>query len=327
MTVRPAINRFPKPSLFSSLSASGTNFRNALAVVCLLALLAYAGSALADSPPKAPQRIISMSPSITEFLFELGVGDRVVGVTNFCKYPPEACTRTKIGSLLHPSLERWITLNPDLVIHQATSHTLRNNALNLGIRTLGVEMQTLQQIYESVRKMGEVLQIEDRAEGLVHRLQSGIDGYRGKLKGHAPKPALLILGDSNEPGRSLYAVGPSSFLGELFALAGAENIVTDTIAPYPKINKEYIIQQSPQVIIEAGPAMNMTAKEKAARLKEWGRFSTIRAVSDNNIHFIGADYILIPGPRLLKILDDFARALHPELFGQLPKSTSQGEQG
>lgn len=327
MTARPANNRFPKPSLYPSLITIGNSFRSVCAALCLLALLVFANPSWGEDSNKAPQRIISMSPSITEFLFELGVGDRVVGVTNFCKHPPEACTRTKIGSLLHPSVERWITLSPDLVIHQATSHTLKNNALNLHIRTLAVEMQTLDQIFESVRKMGKALQIEERAEQWINRVQSGIDAYRQKLKGHAPKSALLILGDSNEPGRSLYAVGPSSFMGELFALAGAKNIVTDTIAPYPKINKEYIIQQSPQVIIEAGPAMNMNAEEKAARLKEWRRFSTIRAVSENNIHFIGADYILIPGPRLLSILDDFARALHPEVFGPPRESATQGGQG
>ncbi|CCQ91294.1 putative Vitamin B12 import system, periplasmic binding protein BtuF [Nitrospina gracilis 3/211] len=327
MTARPAINRFPKPSLYSKPATFGSYFRSVCAALCLLALLAVPLSSWAVEPGNAPQRIISMSPSITEFLFELGVGDRVVGVTNFCKYPPEACARTKIGSLLHPSIERWITLNPDLVIHQATSHTLKNNAVNLHIRTLAVEMQTLEQIYESLHKMGKALHIEDRAKELIHRLKSGIDAYRQKLKGHAPKSTLLILGDSNEPGRSLYAVGPSSFLGELLELAGGKNIVTDTIAPYPKINKEYIIQQSPQVIIEAGPAMNMTAEEKAARLKEWRRFSTIRAVSENNIHFISADYILIPGPRLLSILDDFARALHPEVFGPSNETSSTGGQG
>ncbi|WP_282011472.1 ABC transporter substrate-binding protein [Nitrospina watsonii] len=324
MTVRPAKNFFPHPHLYSNFRLHGTLRSLALAVLCLFAWLTATAPAFAADTSKAPQRIISMSPSITEFLFELGVGDRVVGVTSFCVHPQEACRLPKIGSLLHPSLERWITLNPDLVIHQATSHTLKDNALNLGIQTLAVEMQSLASIYESVRKMGKVLHCEDAAERLITRLQSGIDHYRQKLKNHPRKSVLLILGDTDAPGRSLYAVSRIAFLGELLELAGGANIVADTVAPYPKINKEYIIDQSPQVIIEAGPASNMSAGEKSARLREWGRFSTIRAVSTGNVHFIGADYILIPGPRLLNILDDFARVLHPDLFSAPSDSPGKG---
>jgi len=295
------------------------------ALLCLgLLWFAIPATSAASPESNAPQRIISMSPSITEFLFEMGVGDRVVGVTNFCVYPEEACKLPKIGGLLNPSVETWITLKPDLVIHQETSHRLKANAENLGIPTLSVDMENLDRIYDSVMKMGRALDCEDAARKVVARLKAGINRYKQKLAGREKKTALLLLGDTAARDRDLYAVSHIAFLGELLELAGGRNIIRDTAAPYPKINKEYIIEQSPQVIIEAGPAAKMTEEEKTRRLEEWRRFPTVRAVAEGNIHFIGADYILIPGPRLLNILDHFARALHPDLFGNTPQTAHNG---
>lgn len=264
--------------------------------------------------PQYPQRIISMSPSITETLFALGVGDRVVGVTDFCSYPEEACTRAKIGGLLNPSVEAWIVLKPDLIIHQDDSHKLRINARNLGIPTLAVSMTRIRNIFSTIRTFGEVLGCEPDARALIQKLQNGIQRQQARLQGVPRKTALLLLSDGSNPGSSLYAVGRSTFLGELLELAGGENILTDSKINYPKISKEYILRHSPEVIIEAGPDANLSPEEKEKKLKLWRRFPTLTAVKNKTIYFVGVDYILIPGPRFLKILDHFAQALHPELF-------------
>ncbi len=264
--------------------------------------------------PQYPQRIISMSPSITETLFALGVGNRVVGVTDFCSYPKEACALPKIGGLLNPSVETWITLKPDLIIYQEDSHKLRINAKNLSIRTLAVSMTRLQNILETIKTFGEVLGCETDAQALIEQLQSGIQRQQVRLRNVPKKTALLILGDGSNPGGALYAVGRSTFLGELLELAGGENILTDPDTNYPKISKEFILRHSPEVIIEAGPDANMSASEKEKKLKQWQRFPTLTAVKNKTIYFVGADYILIPGPRFLNILDHFARVIHPEAF-------------
>lgn len=303
---------------------AGRLLRRLRVIFCALVWLALLFPVYAVAGPNVPQRIISMSPSITEFLFELGAGDRVVGVTNFCVYPKEACTRPKIGGLLNPSVETWITLQPDLIIHQATSHKLREHARNLNIPTLSVDMENLDSIFDSVLKMGTVLDCEEAARRVVSRLKAGIAHYQKILAGHKKKSVLLLLGGAASADRDLYAVSRAAFLGELLELAGGRNIVRDTTPPYPKINKEYILEQSPEVIIEVGPAPGMSPEEKSQRIEEWQRFPTIRAVAEGNIHFIGADHILIPGPRLLKTLDDFARVLHPELFGNKPQTARNG---
>lgn len=264
--------------------------------------------------PHYPQRIISMSPSITETLFALGVGDRVVGVTDFCIYPKEACALPKIGGLLNPSVETWIRLKPDLIIHQDDSHKLHINAKNLGIQTLAISMTRLQNIMETIKTFGKVLGCETDAHALVQKLQTGIEHHRSRLKDVPKKSTLLLLGEGSDPGGALYAVGKSTFLGELLELAGGENILTDPTINYPKISKEFILRHSPEIIIEAGPDADVPAEEKEKKLKQWQRFPTLTAVKNKTIYFVGADYILIPGPRFLNILDHFARVIHPQAF-------------
>jgi iron complex transport system substrate-binding protein len=242
------------------------------------------------------------------------VGNRVVGVTDFCSYPKEACTRAKIGGLLNPSVEAWIRLKPDLIIHQDDSHKLRINAQNLGIRTLAVSMNRLLNIFETIKIFGEVLGCESEAQALLQKLQSEVQRHQSRLKDVPKKTTLLLLGDGSDSGGALYAVGRGTFLGELLELAGGENILTDPTLNYPKVSKEYILRHSPEVIIEAGPDANLSPDEKKKKLKQWQRFPTLTAVKNETIYFIGADYILIPGPRFLNILDHFARAIHPDAF-------------
>lgn len=286
-------------------------FRNLWSVLLFCGLLASANDVWA---PSYPQRIISTSPSITEILFELGLGDRVVGVTNFCSFPEEACKLPRIGGLLNPNVEIWITLKSDLIIHQDDSHKLKANADNLRIRTLAVSLKSLEHIYAAIKIIGATMGVPVNADRLIQKLQSGINSFKTRLAGVKKKSVLLLLGDVDEPGRELYAVSKTTFLGELLRLAGGENIMTDTLAQYPIISKEFVIRQSPEVIIEAGPKSNLTSEQKKRRMKEWSRYPTLRAVKTKNIKFIGASYILIPGPRLLKIVDHFARAIHPEIF-------------
>lgn len=264
--------------------------------------------------PEYPQRIISMSPSITETLFALGVGNRVVGVTDFCSYPKKACALPKIGGLLNPSVEAWIQLKPDLIIHQDDSHRLRINAQNLGIQTLAISMANIENIFKSIQKLGKELGCVPEATALIQKLQSGIQNQKIRLQRVPKKSVLLLLGEGSDPGGALYAVGRSTFLGELLELAGGENVLTDPTISYPKISKEFILRHSPEVIIEAGPDANLSAAEKEIKLKQWQRFSTLTAVKNESIYFVGADYILIPGPRFLNILDHFARVIHPEVF-------------
>ncbi|MBT5029080.1 MAG: ABC transporter substrate-binding protein [Nitrospina sp.] len=271
---------------------------------------------------QSAKRIISTSPSITETLFELGLKDRVIAVTDFCKYPKEACQLRSIGGMLNPSMETVVSLNPDLIIHPSGNQRMASNSKSLGIQTLEVDMGNLEEIFGSIKKLGKALSCQESAEKLLLKLNKGIAFFQERMKGLPKKEVLLLLGDSSDPSRDLYAAGPGTFLNELLSLSGGNNIVRDSPARYPKLSKEYIIEKSPEIIIEAGPKSNLSQDEIDLRIQEWRRFPTIKAVKNQRIHFIGADYILIPGPRLLKIIEHFSKAIHPELFESKTKKTS-----
>ena len=260
------------------------------------------------------QRVISTSPAITEILFALGAGNRVIGVTDFCSYPKQACRLPSIGGPLNPSTETWIALKPDLIIIQEDSKVIQKNAKILGIPTLTVSVNNLKNILTSIQTMADALQMPQAGHQLAVKIKSKIEGYRTHLKKIKPRQVLMLLSDTNDPSRDLYAVGRGTFLNELLTIAGGNNVLPDTMAKYPKVSKEYIIAKSPEIIIEVGPKSNLSKEETLARKKTWGKFSTLRAVKNDRIYFIGADYILIPGPRLLNILNDFTRTIHPELF-------------
>ena len=263
---------------------------------------------------KPTNRIVSASPSITETLFELGLKDSVIAVTDFCKYPQEACKLPSIGGAINPNIEVLVSLQPDLVLHLSHSAKLARNTKSLDIPSFGINMDTLADILNSIKILGKTLGVEKNAEQLIKKLTEGINSYKEKLKGIAPKKALLLLGDSSDPGRDLYATGHGTFLHELLEISGGKNILPATMARYPRITKEYIIEKSPEVIIEAGPKSRLTPPQIKERIKGWERFPSIRAVQKGQIHYIGADYILIPGPRLLNIIEQFSRAIHPDIF-------------
>lgn len=303
------INMTPVKFLFKRHYSTRKVFRLFLVALCLWA-------SVLPNAHAAPQRIISSSPSITEILFAIGAGNKVIAVTDYCKFPEEACHLPSTGGLLNPSVEKWLSLKPDLIIHQIGSKVIQQHAKNLGIPSLAVPMSSLENIFDTIRIIADSLEIPEAGQHLVEKLKTKIDDTRSRLKGQKPSQVLMLLSDTNDPGRDLYAVGKGTFLDELLTIAGGSNVLPDTMARYPKISKEYIISQSPEVILEVGPKSNLSDKETLVRKKSWRKFSTLRAVKDDRIYFIGADYIIIPGPRLLNILDDFSRTLHPDLFNE-----------
>jgi ABC-type Fe3+-hydroxamate transport system substrate-binding protein len=284
--------------------------------VLFLFLILFTGSAQLYAAPalSPPQRIVSLSPGITEILFALGLGDRVVGVTDFCNFPKEAKQLPKIGGLLNPNYETLIILKPDLIIHQPNSHKIETFVEKLGIQSLPISMLSLDQIFDSVKSIGVATGSEEAADKLVQKMRAKIDFHRSRLSQVPRKSVLLLLGINNDSMRDIYGVGPNTYLGELLNLAGGKNILAESRSQYPKVSKEFIIHESPEIIIEAGPTRILTEKASIQRKQGWQQFPTITAVKNGDIHFIGTDYILIPGPRLVNIIDDLVKAIHPEVF-------------
>ena len=262
----------------------------------------------------SPQRIISTSPAITEIIFALDAGDKVVGVTDYCNYPKNACRLPSIGGPLNPNTEKWLALKPDLIILQDDSVVLNKHAKVFKIPTLEVSVNNLENILRSIQVIADAMQTPKAGKQLVDKIIIQIDNYRTSIGKTKARHVLMLLSDTNDPSRDLYAVGRNTFLNELLSIAGGENILPETMATYPKISKEFIIAKSPEIIIEIGPTANLSNEGILNRKKAWTIYPTIRAVKNDRLYFVGADYILIPGPRLVKILDILTRNIHPKLF-------------
>jgi len=279
-------------------------------VVRLAILLAIVAGCSAE-----PRRIISTAPSITEMLFALGLGDRVVGVTTFCRYPPEAVTKPKIGSYLRPDVEAILALRPDLVIVEKSMFRRALASPQLKLPLLEVDDATIEGVFDSIRAIGRAAGVDERSSQLVARIRSELDGLRRAGSGRAPPTVLFIVGRT--PGRieDLIAAGRGSYISELIALAGGKNILDDAAAPYSKIGIEQILARNPDVILDMGDMASAGDHPDLPRqdvLRLWQRFKNLKAVQQGRVYSVNSDVFMIPGPRLAEAARRIAKLLFPE---------------
>lgn len=258
-----------------------------------------------------PRRIVSTSPSITEILFALGAGEPVVGISNYCHFPPEAATRPRIGSYLRPNAEAIVRLQPDLVIIQRLPNSVSSNLRQLGINVLEVDNGDLARNIETIRQIGVAAGVKAAADNLVRRIQADLESVR---RSHAAKPkrsVLFIVGRT--PGRleGIVAVGSKSYLNELIEVAGGKNVLAEGAAPYPKIALETVVRLRPDVIIDMGE-MADTTNVTEERKKSVERLWTSRPEITGRVYAVASDIYVVPGPRMVDAAREIGRMLHPE---------------
>jgi iron complex transport system substrate-binding protein len=254
-----------------------------------------------------------MAPSITEVVFAMGLGDRVVGVSDFCDYPPEARKKPKIGGLVNPNMEAIVSLDPDLVIalpnvtHESLFRTLRH----LGIRVLELPNDTLGDLFGTIRAIGKATSSEAAAEEMVRRLETKFDEVHRKVALAPRRRVMFVVGI--EP---LFVAGSGTFIDELITIAGGENIAGDSISKYPQIGIESVIARAPDVILYTSLNFELTPEQEAEAKKLWSVYPSLPAVREGRIRGLEADYVTLAGPRLEMGVEQIARAIHPEAFEQ-----------
>jgi len=265
--------------------------------------------------PQTPQRIICAAPSVTEFVFALGLGHKVIGVSDFSTYPPEAREKSRVGGLINPNREKIIALQPDMVILQGHSDSIAQLCQEHDIQFLSVAINSVGDIWEAIRLIGEELAVNDKADRLVKRIQSELRSMQ-ELTHHRPlHRVFLTLGHTPGDLTGLMTAGPKTFIHELVSMAGGENVFDDAVGMYPQISKESLIKRQPEVIIEAIPGG--TAEEKLQLLKDdWSQLPMLPAVKTGRVHFLTEDFLLIPGTRVAQTVRRFAQIIHPEVFGE-----------
>jgi iron complex transport system substrate-binding protein len=263
----------------------------------------------------APRRIVSLAPSLTETLFALGLGDRVVGVTRYCTHPANVLGLPKVGGHLDPNFEAIVLLEPDLVVVIPSSHENRLRLESLGIRVLEIDQHDVGAVLESVSAVAEACGVADRGTALREELERGLARVKAIVAG-APRPrAVVVVGHQIGGGavRSVWAAGRDTFYDGVLRIAGGVNAVEGGIARYPELSREGLSALDPDVVLDVIAGVEDRNLDLETVRDGWMRLTELRAVRDHRISVLEGDHMVVPGPRLPEMVEAVAQALHPEL--------------
>ena len=260
-------------------------------------------------------RIVSLSPSTTETLFALGVGDRVVGVTRFCSYPPAAQQIARVGGYLDPNYEAVAALEPDLVIVLPEYEKVVHYLEELGLRYLVVHNRTLSEITGTLGEIGSACGAEKRAGELVGQIEARKDEI-ARATAQLDRPGVIVsIGRSMGSGtlKEVYLAGKNTFYDELVALAGGRNLYGNGKVSYPLVSAEGLLHLNPEVVLDLVADLAESGFSEEMILRDWDSAGQIDAVRNKRVCVLSGDYVAIPGPRIILLLEDMARAIHPEV--------------
>ncbi|HVR88810.1 MAG TPA: helical backbone metal receptor [Candidatus Limnocylindria bacterium] len=254
---------------------------------------------------KRPERIVSIGPSNTEFLFALGAGERVVGDDDFSDEPAAAKTKTHVGGV-KVNLEQVVALRPDLVVTVKFSDGTLEALTRTGATVLVVDPQGLTDVARTATLLGQAVGAD--GSKLAKDIQQRIDEVKAKT-GPAAKPKVFHEIDASDPAK-LYSVGPGSFIDDLINVAGGANILAAAKTAYPTVSGEEIIRADPEIIVLADAAYGTTVESVTAR-PGW---AVISAVKNKKVFPVAGSLFSRPGPRVGDAALAYAKLLHPDLF-------------
>jgi len=285
-----AVSVTPSPSVTASpFPASLTDFQNRAVTV-----------------PARPERLVSIGPSITAFLFALGAGPRVVGVDDFSDEPAEAATREHVGGI-KVNFEKVVSLKPDLVFSVKFSDGTIEKLQSASLNVLVVDPQSVSDVAKTAALLGKAVGAD--GEGLARSIQQRVDAVKAKTAGVATRPRVYHEIDASDPAK-IFTVGPGSYINDLIDIAGGVNIAARAASAYPQLSAEEILRSDPEVIVLAASDYSAKPSQVAAR-QGW---SVIAAVKSGRILTIEPNLINRPGPRVGEAAEMYARLIHPELF-------------
>lgn len=258
-------------------------------LVVLFAWIFLAGPVMAQTPA----RIISLAPSQTEILYDLGLGDRVVAVSRYCDYPAEARAKPKIGGMSNPSLEAIVAMKPDMVVltKDGNPRDIERKLRNLNIRTHVFRAKRLKELPDEIRSMGAALGVADSADRSAGRIESVVRRYAQraqKTAGQTPQKVLLVV--QPDP---LVAAGPGTVMDDVLTLLGLQNIAANAKTQYPRYSLEDVILQSPDIII-IGKGHDVVMTRSRRLLKKLNR---VEAVRQGRVYYINSPLFRL-GPRI-----------------------------
>jgi iron complex transport system substrate-binding protein len=258
------------------------------------------------SLPATVDRVVSLAPNLTEIMFAVGAGDRLVGRTSYCDYPAEAKAITEVGDTLHPSLERIIALKPQVVLVSTASQleVFTNQLQGQNIAVYVTDPHDLEGVFRSIAQIGEIVGKKDQANLVVQRLRERTSAVEQAVK--QKQPVRVFYQVSGEP---LYTAGHDSFVTDLMRRAGGASVTADVPGAWPKYSNESALAARPDaIILPTGGSMGAANASVAEALRQ------SPAAQHGRVYKINDDHLARPGPRSVEGLEEMAHALHPDAF-------------
>jgi iron complex transport system substrate-binding protein len=265
---------------------------------------------------QTPRRIISLVPATTEMLFAMGAGDRIAGVSDYDRFPPEVSKFPKVGGLIDPNVERVISLRPDLVIVYDTQTDLKQQLDRARIPIFRYVHRGLPDITETLRALGERVGSKAEAEAAAARMDSQLAAVRARVAGRPRPTTLLVFGRDAGALRHIDASGGYGFLHDVLELAGGTDVLGDLKQQSVDVSTEMILRRAPEVIIELHYGESLKSERMDDERKVWNALPSVPAVKNNRVHLLRGDEFVVPGPRIVTAAERFAQALHPESFAR-----------
>lgn len=258
-----------------------------------------------------PERIVSLSPSNTEILFALGLGDKVVGVTDWCDYPSEALDKEKVGSYDTPNIEKIVALTPDLIlVAYGTTMDVINSLIGLGLTVFGIETTDLDDVLNDIRTVGEITDKEVEAQALTSEMENRIQAVTNQTEELEQRPKVFYLLWGSESG-PLWTAGQGTFIHELIEKGGGVSICQN-ITGYTTISIEEVIARDPEIIISSVLSYNWA-------INSTGPLASTNASQTDRIFSCDDNLVQRPGPRIVEGLEWFAHFIQPDIFPEEPE--------
>jgi iron complex transport system substrate-binding protein len=252
------------------------------------------------SLPNKIERAISLAPNLTETVFAIDAGDKIVGVTTYCNFPEQAKSIQKIGDTMKPNIENIIALKPQVVLVSTASQieAFTKTLEQQQIAVFVTNPNSLESIYKTIKQLGEIFGKDEKAKTLVESLQKRVAEVEAKTK-QAKKLKTFVQIDKN----SIFTIGKTSYLTDLISRAGGTSATAEIENPYPNLSKETALALQPEVIILSESEDNKEPNDA---------FANSPAVKNGKVFKINADILSRPSPRIVDALEQIAKNLHPE---------------
>ena len=262
----------------------------------------------------APARIISIVPAVTEMLFAIGAGNKVVGVSSYDSFPAEARTKPKVGALVDPDFERILSLRPDLVIVYGTQVDLIARLERARVPMFQYQHAGLADITPTIRAIGERIGHADQARALADRVERDLADIRRRVSGRPRPKTVLIFGREQGSLRGIYASGGVGFMHDMLEAAGGADIFADVKRQNLQATTEMLIARAPEVIVEVHSGDAWSEERIRSEQRAWNSLGALPAVRAGRVYELVDDRLSIPGPRVADAARLLARTLHPGAF-------------